>query len=84
MVGVLTLKRVWNRHGSVGTCYVNMKAEVTMTLPEAKENPGFQKTAERTGKKRAEGVLRLKVEGILKHAPNNGEALHNQRQSAVT
>lgn len=46
--------RVWDRCGSVGTCYVNMKAKVTMTLPEAKENPGFladyqQKGPERKG-----------------------------------
>lgn len=54
----------------MGACYVNRKVKVTIALPEAKENPGFladyQRTAERTGKKGAEGVLRLKVKGTLK------------------
>lgn len=88
MVGVLTLEGL-EQTWKCGDLLCEHEGRGHDDTSEAKENPGFladyQKTAERTGKKRAESVLRIKVEGILKRQmPQTMERLHNQRQSAVT
>lgn len=65
MIDFLALKRVLEQTWEWGgACHVNMKAEVGVTLPEAKEHRGF--LAERTRKKGADAILRLMMERILK------------------
>lgn len=49
---MVSILRVWDRRGSVGTCYVNIKVKVMMTLPEAKENLGFLADYQRKGLER--------------------------------